>query len=100
MLNQAVRHGAVFQGKLLPELTELLPFSAHGETVPVVPDSFLDGSATRLRKFSLSDIQFPGSPNLLLSATHLVSLRLFNIPHSGYILTRSDRRSSLRVVHP
>ena len=33
----------------------------------------------------LSCIPFPGLPSLLLSATHLVQLRLTNIPHSGYI---------------
>jgi F-box-like len=67
-----------------PELTDLWLFS-DGETLSVIPDSFLDGSAPRLRDFSLSGIPFPGLPNLLLSATHLVYLRLFNIPHSGYI---------------
>jgi hypothetical protein len=60
---------------------------SHNETPPVIPipDSFLDGSAPRLRYFSLSGIPFPGLPKLLLSANHLVNLRLFNIPHSGYI---------------
>ena len=67
-----------------PELTELL-LRSNGETVQVIPDSFLDGSAPRLRYFSLHGIPFPGLPNLLLSATHLVSLHLSNIPHSGYI---------------
>jgi hypothetical protein len=33
----------------------------------------------------LTSIPFPGLPNLLLSATHLVHLYLHNIPHSGYI---------------
>ena len=53
--------------------------------VPVLPDSFLGGSAPRLRYFSLNFISFPGLPNLLLSATHLVHLYLLNIPYSGYI---------------
>ena len=30
-------------------------------------------------------IPFPGLPKLLLSATHLTDLHLYNIPHSGYI---------------
>jgi hypothetical protein len=51
----------------------------------VIPDSFLDGSAPRLRLFELSGIPFPGLPKLLLSATHLVDLYLHRIPHSGYI---------------
>ncbi|KAN0105661.1 hypothetical protein V8E52_007901 [Russula decolorans] len=67
-----------------PELTHLQLFS-NDETVPVIPDSFLNGSAQRLRFFALVGIPFPGLPKLLLSATNLVSLRLFRIPHSGYI---------------
>jgi hypothetical protein len=67
-----------------PELTHLRLKSVD-ETVPVIPDSFLDGSAPRLRYFGLSGIPFPGLPNLLLSATNLVRLRITNIPHSGYI---------------
>jgi hypothetical protein len=67
-----------------PELTAL-GLTLNGETLSVIPDSFLDGSAPRLQIFGLYGIPFPGLPNLLMSATHLVSLRLFNIPHSGYI---------------
>jgi hypothetical protein len=67
-----------------PELTELQLFS-DAETLPVVPDSFLDQSAPRLRIFQLDAIPFPGLPKLLSSATHLVELLLTNIPHSGYI---------------
>ena len=54
-------------------------------TPPVIPDSFLGGSAPRLRNFELEGIPFPGLPKLLLSATHLVELSLLNVPHSGYI---------------
>jgi len=67
-----------------PELTELSLLSI-GETPPVVPDSFLGGSAPRLRSFKLEGIPFPGLPKLHLSATHLTTLSLGNIPHSGYI---------------
>ena len=67
-----------------PELTDLR-LSSNDETPPVIPDSFLDGSASRLRIFELDGIPFPGVANLLLSANHLLCLRLFNIPHSGYI---------------
>ena len=68
------------------ELTDLY-LARQRKTLPVIPipDSFLGGSAPRLQDFYLSSIPFPGLPNLLLSATHLVQLRLFNIPHSGYI---------------
>jgi hypothetical protein len=67
-----------------PELTNLR-LTSYDETVPVIPDSFLDGSAQRLRFFALDGIPFPGLPKLLLSATNLVFLTLFRIPHSGYI---------------
>jgi hypothetical protein len=66
-----------------PELTDLRLFSYH--STPVIHDSFLDGSAPRLRDFSLSGIPFLGFPKLLWSATHLVYLELSDIPHSGYI---------------
>ena len=69
-----------------PELTDLRLFSKDDETPPVIPDSFLGGSAPpRLQTFRLSGISFPGLPKLLLSATRLVSLELIRIPHSGYI---------------
>jgi F-box-like len=71
-----------------PELTDLELFS-DGKTVPVIPDSFLDGSAPYLKYFALYGIPFPGLPKLLLSATHLVTLYLSNIPHSGYISPKS-----------
>jgi hypothetical protein len=60
-----------------PELTEMV-LSAHDETPPVVPDSFLGGSAPRLRLFTLDSISYLGLPNLLLSATQTSSL--FSLP--------------------
>ena len=67
-----------------PELTQLRLFSGGG-TLPVVPDSFLGGSAPQLLFFQLDGIQFPGLPKLLSSATHLVCLYLPDIPDSAYI---------------
>ena len=67
-----------------PELTDLYLWFQEG-MVSVFPDSFLGGSAPRLRDLTLSRIPFPGLPKLLLSATHLADLHLWNIPHSGYI---------------
>ena len=66
-----------------PELTFLRLWS-NGETLSVLPDSFLGGSAPRLEVLWLDHIPFLGLPNLLLSTTHLVDLYLDNIPHSGY----------------
>ena len=86
-----------------PELTRLV-LSSNGETMPVIPDSFLDGFARRLRYFQLDGIPFPGLPKLLLSATHLVQLWLTNIPHSGYISPETvvaliSALSSLESLH-
>ena len=67
-----------------PELTELR-LRLYDREVPVIPDSFLGGSAPHLRSVALDDIPFLGLPKLLSSATHLVYLALSNIPHSGYI---------------
>jgi hypothetical protein len=55
------------------------------ETALVIPDSFLGGSAPGLRCLTLGGISFLGLPKLLLSATYLLSLQLWNIPHSAHI---------------
>ncbi len=70
-----------------PELTVLvLRFSSVvPASVSPIPDSFLGGSAPRLQRLGLVGIPFPGLPKLLLSATHLVELRLSEIPHSWHI---------------
>jgi hypothetical protein len=70
--------------KPFPELTHL-QLRANDEPAPVVPDSFIDGSAPRLRYLNWDGIPYPGLPKLLLSATDLVTLQLWNIPHSGYV---------------
>jgi hypothetical protein len=67
-----------------PELTDLR-LGSFDKTPPVIPDSFLGGSAPRLQFLQLDSIPFPGLPKLLLSATHIVYLYLSDIPHSGYI---------------
>jgi hypothetical protein len=51
----------------------------------VVPASFLGGSAPRLQYLLLNGILFPGLPKLLLSATDLSGIHLWNITPSGYI---------------
>ena len=69
-----------------PELMFLyLELSSKEELVPIVPDSFLGRSAPHLRFLVLDGIPFPDLPKLPLSATNLVNLQLWNIPHSGYI---------------
>ena len=58
----------------------------HGDGIaPVGANSFLGGFAPpHLQSLSLFGIAIPGLPKILLSATHLVSLELSEIPHSGY----------------
>jgi F-box-like len=70
--------------KPFPALTRLI-LQSNDERVPVLPDSFLGGSAPRLREIWLRNIPFPGIGKLLLSTTDLVTLSLHNIPRSGYI---------------
>ena len=67
-----------------PALTSLDLF-AYGFNVPVLPDSFLGGSAPRLRSLVLFGIPYPSIRTLLSSTTNLVRLSLWEIPHSGYI---------------
>ena len=70
--------------KPFPELTSLTLIS-HGPNVPVLPDSFLGGSAPCLRSLNLNGIPYPSIGNLLSSTTNLVQLWLWDIPRSGYI---------------
>jgi hypothetical protein len=68
-----------------PELRHLF-LSVHiSNDVPVVPCEFLGRSAPCLRTIKLYGISFPGLPMLLLSTSCLVTLRLFDIPQTGYI---------------
>ena len=59
-----------------PELTNLALCSSYDESMPLLPDSFLNRSAPRLLKFRLSGIPFTALPELLLSSHHLVNLDL------------------------
>ena len=62
-----------------PELTDLLIW--WDGTVTTLPDPSLGGWAPRLRSLWLDHVLFSGLPELLLSATHLVTLCLCEIPH-------------------
>jgi hypothetical protein len=66
-----------------PELTSL-SLASFSRALPL-PNTFLNGSASRLQDLFLSAISFPSLPRLLLSTRDLTSLRLFDIPNSGYI---------------
>ena len=67
-----------------PALTEL-DLQSDQRYPLVLPDSFLLGSAPRLRTLSLNGISFPALPKLFLSTTDLVELRLERVPPSGYV---------------
>jgi hypothetical protein len=87
-----------------PELTDL-HLGLYPNQVRVIPDSFLGGSAPRLRSLTSRGIPFPGLPKLLSSATHLVNVStcqpLARQYSSFWIhFTQCDHRSPLRVVQP
>jgi hypothetical protein len=69
-----------------PALTRLrLVCTVKFDHVPVLPDTFLGGSAPHLRSLSLEGIAFPTLPQFLLSSNDLSELGLDNIPDFGYI---------------
>ena len=86
-----------------PELKDLVLVSDGKKALPILPDSVLGGSAPSLRRLWLAGIPFPGLPKLLLSATRLVDLTLWSIPHFGYfspedILTALSKLTSLEEL--
>jgi len=70
--------------KPFPMLTEL-KLRSYNKSAPVLPDSFMGGSAPRLQELFLRGIPFPTLPKLFSSTHDLFSLQLWDIPHSGYI---------------
>ncbi|KAH9020744.1 hypothetical protein EDB84DRAFT_1565599 [Lactarius hengduanensis] len=70
---------ATVMRKPFPVLTSLT-IILKDPNQPVLPARFLGGSAPRLQEFILSGVPYPTLPTLLLSASDLVSLQLFNIP--------------------
>jgi hypothetical protein len=72
-----------------PVLTRLLIVSrdilSRDRNALVLPAKFLGGSAPCLQKLSLSGVSYPALPTLLLSVSDLVTLRIRDIPPTGYI---------------
>ena len=69
-----------------PVLKECHLISVNGSvSMPVLPETFLGGSAPRLELFRLRGISFPTFPNFVLSSTRIQHLYLDDIPDSGYI---------------
>ena len=85
--SQLQRVVSAMQEQFLALIHLMLDFTANYSPAPApaLPDGFLGGSAPRLQSLGLQFIPFPALPKLLLSATDLVRLSLWNIPHSGYI---------------
>ena len=75
-----------------PRLTSLSLWLDKGRsncTVPNLPNSFLGGYAPLLRDLSLIGIPFPDLPGLLSTTKGLTSLRLLEVPDTGYITPRA-----------
>jgi F-box-like len=69
----------------------------------VLPSGFLGGSTPQLRQIDLDGTPFPTLPLLLLSATDLASLRLYEIPDTGYfspeaLVAGLDAKSDLKYL--
>jgi hypothetical protein len=87
-----------------PALT-FLGLRSNDEDPPILPDSFMGGSAPRLQELHLHGLPFPTLRKLLSSAIDLVFLRLWDIPYSDYIspaamvssLSALSRLESLRL---
>ena len=71
--------------KPFSELTHLRLGVFDRGPVSILPSLFLGGTAQQLRSLDLDSVPFLGLPKLLLSATHLVNLDLYDILRSGYI---------------
>ncbi|KAH9983247.1 hypothetical protein BJV74DRAFT_627584 [Russula compacta] len=69
----------------------------------VLPSSFLGEFTPKLRHLNLDRTAFPTLPRLLLSATDLLSLRLYEIPNAGYfspeaLVTGLDATPNLKFL--
>jgi hypothetical protein len=69
-----------------PALTHLeLESKGYGKSALILQDTFLGGSAPRLRSLRLHNVRFLSIHKLLLSTNDLVDLHLLRIPPFGYI---------------
>ena len=68
----------------LPTVKEFLLMSSD-ESAPVLPETFLGGSAPLLEYFELFGVPFPTFPQFISSSTHICEIFIHDIPHSGYI---------------
>ena len=80
---QKPKSGSITQDEF-PEL-EHLELTTQTKDGLILHDQFLGGAAPRLHTLHTIKIALPGLPQLLCSATNLVSLQLEAIPSTGYI---------------
>jgi len=77
--------------KLVAAMEEPFPVLTHfhltsiDDSLPILPETFLGGSAPCLRTFLLRGTPFPTLPEFALSATHITDLDLLHDRNSGYI---------------
>jgi hypothetical protein len=72
--------------KPFPVLTQCCLISGNRSVSrPVLPKTFLGGSAPLLQSFTLDGIPFPTFPDFVLSSTQIHRLTLSDVPDSGYI---------------
>jgi hypothetical protein len=82
-------HGSALE-KLVVAMQQPLPtlkrfrLWSYDESVPVLSETFLGGSAPLLEDFSLYGLPFPAFPKFISSSTHIRDLIISDIPHSGY----------------
>lgn len=83
-----------------PALTSLSLWLDRGTgRPPKFPATFLAGCASRLRDIFLVGISFPRLPELLASATGLVSLRLLEVPGASHIYPDVIATSLSKLPH-
>jgi len=83
----------------LPALTDLYFGTFFRESL-VLPDAFLGGYVPCLRSFTLQNISFPAFPRFVLHATHIVTLRLFEVQPSEYIFISSEVMATCLAALP
>ena len=65
-----------------PILTKFALMMTDYHSTPVLPKTFLGGSAPSLRSFTLAGVQFPTFLEFILSSIHIIDLALYGV---GYI---------------
>jgi F-box-like len=90
--------------KPYPVLTHLSLHIGNWKSTPVLRDTFLGGSAPRLKYLHLTGIPFPALPKLLPFFHDLVRVQLKKIPHTGYIspeamATALSTSAKLEIFH-